>query len=79
MERGKRREVEFYMTDLLTIISRLQQEKRYKHIEPDHIEFASLMNEVSKEVRKELNTLYQEGKIGTCETINGKAVYVKGG
>lgn len=38
MERGKRREVEFYMIDLLTIISRLQQEKRDKHIEPDHIE-----------------------------------------
>lgn len=28
------------MIDLLTIIARLQQEKRDKHIEPDHIEFA---------------------------------------
>lgn len=65
------------MIDLLTIIARLQQEKREKHIEPDHIEFARLMNEVSKEVRKELNRLYQEGKIGINETINGKAVYVK--
>lgn len=65
------------MIDLLTIIARLQQEKREKHIEPDHIEFARLMNEVSKEVRKELNRLYQEGKIGINETINGKAVFVK--
>lgn len=47
------------MIDLLTIIVRLQQEKRDNNTVPDHIEFASLMNEVSKEVRKELNTLYQ--------------------
>lgn len=67
------------MIDLLTIIARLQQEKRYQHIVPYHIEFASLMNEVSKEVRKELNELYMKGYVGTCETINGKAVYVKGG
>ena len=65
------------MIDLLTIITRLQQEKREKNIVPDHVEFASLMNEVNKEVRKELNTLYQEGKIGINETINGKAVFVK--
>ena len=67
------------MIDLLTIIARLQQEKREKHIEPDHIEFASLMNEVGNEVWKELNELYMKGYVGTCETINGKAVYVKGG
>lgn len=65
------------MIDLLTIIARLQLEKRDKNIVPDHIEFAHLMNEVGNEVRKELNRLYQEGKIGTCETINGKAVFVK--
>lgn len=67
------------MIDLLTIIARLQQEKREKNIVPDHVEFASLMNEVGKEVRKELNELYMKGYVGTCETINGKAVYVKGG
>lgn len=65
------------MIDLLTIIASLQNEKRGKNIVPDHIEFSILMNEVSKEVRKELNTLYQEGKIGINETINGKAVFVK--
>lgn len=65
------------MTDLLTIIARLQQEKRDKHIEPDHIEFARLMNEVSKEVRAELNRLYKDGKIGITPTLNGKAVFVK--
>ena len=67
------------MTDLLTIIDRLQNEKRGKNIVPDHVEFASLMNEVSKEVRLELNTLYQDGKIGINETLNGKAVFVKNG
>lgn len=65
------------MIDLLTIIARLQQEKRDKHIEPDHIEFARLMNEVSKEVRAELNRLYKEGKICITPTLNGKAVFVK--
>lgn len=49
------------MIDLLTIIARLQNEKRGKNIVPDHIEFASLMNEASKAVRGELNRLYQEG------------------
>lgn len=65
------------MTDLLTIIARLQNEKRGKNIVPDHVEFAQLMNEVSKEVRLELNTLYQDGKIGITPTLNGKAVFVK--
>lgn len=65
------------MIDVLELIRRLQLEREEKNIEPTHIEFSRLMNEVSKEVRKELNALYQEGKVGTCETINGKAVYVK--
>ena len=67
------------MIDLLTIISRLQNEKRSKNIVPDHIEFASLMNEVSKEVRSELNRLYKDGKIGITPTLNGKAVFMKEG
>ena len=65
------------MIDIYATILRLQREREEQKIEPTHIEFARLMNEVSKEVRKELNRLYQEGKVGTCETINGKAVYVK--
>lgn len=65
------------MTDLITIIARLQQEKRDNNTVPDHIEFARLMNEVSKETRSELNRLYAEGKIGIVNTLNGKAVFVK--
>ena len=65
------------MIDVLFILTRLQKVRKEENKEPTHIEFASLMNEVSKEVRKELNTLYQEGKIGINETINGKAVFVK--
>ena len=63
--------------DILNIISQLQDERREKNIVPAHVEFAHLMNEVSKEVRKELNALYKEDKIGINETINGKAVFVK--
>ena len=65
------------MTDLLTIITRLQQEKRGKNIVPDHVEFASLMNKVESEVRAELNRIYSEGRIGIARTLNGKAVFVK--
>lgn len=65
------------MIDIYATILRLQREREEKKVEPTHIEFAHLMNEVSKEVRKELNRLYQEGKVGACETINGKAVFVK--
>lgn len=65
------------MIDVLSILIRLQREREEQKKVPAHVEFARLMNEVSKEVRKELNALYQEGKVGTCETINGRAVYVK--
>ena len=65
------------MIDVLFILTRLQKVRKEENKEPTHIEFAHLINEVSKEVRKELNLLYQEGKIGINETINGKAVYVK--
>ena len=65
------------MIDVLTILRRLQREREEQRKVPTHIEFARLMNEVSKEVRKELNARYQEGRIGINETINGKAVYVK--
>lgn len=67
------------MIDIYATILRLQTERKEQNKVPTHIEFAHLMNEVSKEVRKELNALYQEDKIGINETINGKAVYVKGG
>ena len=65
------------MIDVLDLIRRLQREREERHIVPSHVEFAHLMNEASKEVRKELNSLYQEGRIGINETINGKAVFVK--
>ena len=53
--------------DILNIISKLQDERREKNIVPDHVEFAHLMNEVSKETRSELNKLYSDGKIGIVE------------
>lgn len=67
------------MIDVLATLARLQKEKREQNIVPDHIEFARLMNEVSKEVRSELNRLYKEEKIGITPTLNGTGVYVKGG
>lgn len=65
------------MMDILELIRRLQREREERHIVPTHIEFAHLMNEASKEIRQELNSLYQACKIGINETINGKAVFVK--
>lgn len=65
------------MIDVLELIRRLQREREEKHIVPSHVEFAHLMNEASKAIRQELNGLYQAGKIGIRETINGKAVFVK--
>lgn len=65
------------MMDILELIHRLQREREERHIVPTHVEFAHLMNEASKKIRQELNALYQAGKIGINETINGKAVFVK--
>lgn len=65
------------MIDVLELIRRLQREREERHIVPSHVEFAHLMNEASKEIRRELNSLYQEGKIDVRETVNGKAVSVK--
>ena len=65
------------MIDVLELIRRLQKEREKRHIVPSHVEFAHLMNEASKEIRRELNSLYQEGKIDVRETVNGKAVFVK--
>lgn len=67
------------MIDVLELILRLQREREERHIVPTHVEFAHLMNEASKDIRNELNSLYQAGKIGIRETINGKAVFVKEG
>lgn len=63
--------------DILNIISKLQDERREKNIVPDHVEFAHLMNEVSKETRSELNKLYYDGKIGIVKTLNDTAVFIK--
>ena len=65
------------MIDVLELIRRLQREREERHIVPTHVDFIHLMNEASKEIRQELNALYQEGKIDVKETINGKAVFVK--
>lgn len=65
--------------DILELIRRLQREREERHIVPTHVEFAQIMNEAGKAIRQELNSLYQEGKIGINETINGKAVFVKEG
>jgi len=63
--------------DILELIRRLQREREERHIVPTHVEFAHLMNEASKAIREELNSLYQAGRIGINRTVNGKAVFVK--
>lgn len=63
--------------DILDIIRRLQDKRRTDKITPDHVPDVELMNTISKEARMELNELYSSGKIGVCEILNGKAVFVK--
>lgn len=65
------------MIDILELIRRLQREREERHIVLTHVEFAHLMNEASKAIREELNSLYQAGRIGINRTVNGKAVFVK--
>lgn len=64
--------------DILEIIRRLRDKRRTEKITPDHVPEVDLMGEINKEARKELNKLYVAGKIGVSETINGKAIYIKG-
>lgn len=67
------------MIDVLTILRRLQREREEQKKVPTHVELSALLTEVTKEARRELNDLYKKGYVGTCETINGKAVFVKVG
>lgn len=67
------------MIDVLTILRRLQREREEQRKVPTHIEFAILMNEVSKEVRNELNRLYSDGEIKITNTLNGKAISITDG
>lgn len=64
------------MTDLLQLISDLQEEKRKKHIVPDHILFTDLKNKAERDISEDLNDLFKSGKIGVVKTVNQKAVYV---
>lgn len=63
--------------DIMSIIRQLQDKRREEKITPDHVPETELLNTISSEARKELNELYQSGKIGLTKTLNGKAVFVK--
>ena len=65
------------MIDVLTILRRLQREREEQKKVPAHVELSALLTEVTKEARRELNELYRKGYVGTCETVNGRAVFVK--
>lgn len=65
------------MIDIYDTIRRLQKEREEQNKVPTHVEFAHLMNEVSKETRSELNKLYSDGKIGIVKTLNDTAVFIK--
>lgn len=65
------------MIDVIEIISGLQQQKREKNITPDHVLFPDLKNAFQDELKKELNRLVRERKIGVSNTLNSKAVYLK--
>lgn len=63
--------------DILNIVRQLQDKRRKDKITPDHVPETELMNTISSEAQKELNSLYVEGKIGVCKTLNGKAVFIR--
>ena len=65
------------MIDIYDTLRRLQREREEQKKVPTHVELSALLTEVTKEARRELNDLYKKGYVGTCETINGKAVFVK--
>ena len=59
------------MEDLLDTIERLKKEKESKKIEPLVISFLELQNERLVLMKKELNQLYKDKKIGMTKLING--------
>ena len=62
------------MIDIYETLRRLQTDREEQKKVPTHVELSALLTEVTKEARRELNELYRRGYVGTCETINGKAV-----
>ncbi len=65
------------MIDVLNIIREMQKEKEDKGITPSYVIDVDLFNRVNKEVKKTLNELYKEKKIGINQTINNKAIFIK--
>lgn len=61
----------------LELIKKLQEEKRSNHMEPTHVSYLELQNVVIRQLKDELNGLYQQGLIEIVQMINGKAVKIK--
>lgn len=70
-------EVSRKMIDVLNIIQEMQKEKEDKGITPSYVIDVDLFNRVNEEVKKTLNELYKEKKIGINQTINNKAIFIK--
>lgn len=58
------------MIDIHAIITSIEAEKKAKNLSPSHALFSEIMNEVSSQVKSELNQLVASGKVRWCETIN---------
>ena len=62
--------------DLLSTISQLQQDKRSRHIMPDHVTEIELIREICRGIKIEINRLVEEGYINEFRTLNDNAFAV---
>lgn len=60
--------------DLYEILKQMIKEKEDKRMFPCHILVNELSNRLGYFPKEELNTLFKEGKITICKTLNSKAI-----
>jgi len=58
------------MIDVQSIITSIEAGKKAKNLSPSYALFSEVMNEVSSQVKSELNQLVASGKVRWYETIN---------
>lgn len=62
------------MIDIIETLTRLRDERRAKSIVPDAVPYVDLTNDIMRQLRQELNDLYQNGKISVRNTLNSKSI-----
>lgn len=62
------------MTDIYELIKKAKADKQERGGAPSYVVLSELQSIVLEELRKELNSLYSQGKIRVGETLNSKYV-----